>query len=992
MKFLKGLNDSQREAVLYNGKSSLMVIAGAGAGKTKMLTSKIAYIIKNGSIPSRIFVTTFTKKASEEMDDRLQLLIGNKTDRLKLGTSHSLFLRIYKDLRESQQKHDHPKLIMGGGRWMTMVKIINEHQFDKGGYNNRFVTKDIKGLLSKISYWKNEGKRVKDLIDHVKEHGIQLIDSDPDKNPNWKYTQMGTYIQAYKDYQKALNSQKRIDFDDFLIKTYYELSKKKNLKFLERLKKKTEHIFIDEAQDLNKIQFMLFDLISNGKNMTIVLDDYQCQPTGTMITMEGGNQKPIEELKMGDKVVSYSKRESRFAGSRNQGSEVLGIEYRTYKGKIYTIKANGRETKATPEHDWYVRFNNKSTDLCVVYMMRKGNKFRIGWCQLFYNNGGSHVLQRMRLEDADDIWILKTFENRKEASLHESYVAAKYGLPLIMFKSKGQEGHYDQEGLDKVFKKLGDLSIRANNCLKGHNRLIQYPFYSKSLGVSRGGSRVFKIATCNLIKEIMSVPIYNGNKKVEWAPIEIQKSKYTGKVYSLSVKHNNTYIADGIATHNCLYGFRGAKISYIKEFQNKYKPAVIKLEQNYRSTKDIVECGNKLIKHNEVQLWKNLFTENEQGMRTKVILSANVEEEADKLMEKIQGMILNGYDLGDIAILYRTNAQSRAIVDTFIINHIPHKVYSKEGFYDRKEVKDILAYLRICNDPNMAEPEDFRRIINRPTRFLGGKFIDNIEEIMFSNGYETFWQALQFWPELNMGTNQSNQAKKFVDVINRMSKLIETTKLSTKEILEEIVEQTGYLKWLNRELESADEEPDNDTGMNLNSLMFGAQRFNNPDEFLLFVDSMDYEENEDDDAIHCMTIHASKGKEFPVVFILGCCEKVMPHYKADDLEEERRIAYVAITRAKEELYISSIYEKFNNMKTEPSRFIYEMGAEMPDWYGGYKEEKRIEQKVNNKMAANAKRDKFEGTPTITKYDTKGKVIEIKPLEKQTETIRRILEK
>lgn len=700
------LNKQQQKAVNF-GDKPLMVIAGAGSGKTSVLTYRVANLLKRGYRPSRLMVTTFTKKASEEMVERLEPLIGEtKADRLRMGTFHSISLRFYKDLREWQQKHDHPKLLMGGGRWMTMVKIINKYAYDKGGYSNRFATKDIKGILNKISYWKNEGKRVKDLIAHVKEHKIPLTNSDPDDNPNWSYTQIGTYIQAYKDYQKALSSQKRIDFDDMLFKTYYELKKPKNKKFLLRLRKKIEHILVDEAQDLNRIQFLLVKLLA-GDNLriTMVGDDYQV-----------------------------------------------------------------------------------------------------------------------------------------------------------------------------------------------------------------------------------------------------------------------------------LYGFRGAKVTEIIEFGKHYNATIVKLEQNYRSTKDIVQCGNQLIKHNEVQLWKNLFTENEQGMRTKVMLSANVEEEAERLMEKIQEMILEGYELGDIAILYRTNAQSRAVVDTFIVNHIPHKVYSKEGFYDRKEVKDILAYLRICNQPDEAEPEDFRRIINRPTRFLGGKFIDNIEDIMFENGHETFWQALQFWPELNMGTNQSNQAKKFVDIIKRMSKLIETTKLSTKEILEEIVEQTGYLKWLNKELESVDEEPDNDTGMNLNSLMFGAQRFDNPDEFLLFVDSMDYEENEDDDAIHCLTIHKSKGMEFPVVFILGCCEKVMPHYKADDLEEERRIAYVAITRAKEELYVSSIYEKFNNMKTEPSRFIKEMGAEMPDWYSGYKEEKRIEQKVNNKMAANAKRDKFEGIPTYIKYDAKGNVIAKIPMD------------
>ena len=588
---------------------------------------------------------------------------------------------------------------MGGGRWMTMVKIINK--YSHSGYNNRFATKDIKLLLSKISYWKNECKRVKDIEKHMAEKKIEMFDSDPKTNPNWKYTREGTYITAYKDYQKALSSQKRMDFDDMLFKTYFQLKIKKNEKFLVRLRRKIQHILVDEAQDLNKVQFLLVKLLA-GENLriTMVGDDYQV-----------------------------------------------------------------------------------------------------------------------------------------------------------------------------------------------------------------------------------------------------------------------------------LYGFRGAKVTEIMEFGKYYDATIIKLEQNYRSTPEIVECGNKLIKHNEVQIWKDLHTDNESGMVPEVLMSKTVEGEAQQLMQKIEKMILDGYNLGDIAILYRTNSQSRAIVDTFIVNHIPHKVYSKEGFYDRKEVKDILAYLRICNHPNSAEPEDFRRIINRPARFLGGKFIDNIEEIMFQNGYESFWQALQRWPDLNMGATQSSQASKFVETIKMLYKRIDTTEIPTKEILEDIIEETGYLKWLNKELESADEEPDNDTGMNLNSLLSGAERFNNPEEFLLFVDSMEFEDNdEDDDAIHCLTVHKSKGMEWPVVFILGCCEKVMPHYKADDFEEERRIAYVAVTRAKEELYVSTIYEKFNNMRTRPSPFIKEMGLELPQWYWDYLEQDIDKQKSSNKMAAQAKRGQFNGNPTFTKYDDKGKVI------------------
>ena len=966
---LSQLNKQQRKAVIFKD-DALMVNAAAGSGKTRVLTYRIAYLLKRGYRPSRIMATTFTTKAAEEMRERLEPIVGEtKADRLRIGTFHSLSLRILKDLSEHNGKYEHPRTLMPGARFMTMLGIINRYKYGKQPWEHRFSTKDIIGILNQISYWKNEGLRVKDVEEQLKKEKIKLVNEKTEIEPEWSFTLEGTWLQAYKDYEEENKKSNRIDFDDMLLKTFHRLQFKKNKKFLDRLRNKIDHILVDESQDLNKIQFLLVKLFA-GKNrrITMVGDDYQCQPTNTMVTLEGGKQVPIQELKVGQKLVTYNKREARFAGLKTQGNKIIGVQKRKYNGTIFIVKTNNNITRATPEHDWFVRFNSKSTNTCVVYMMELEGKFRIGWCQLFNSQGASHLLQRMRLEKADNIWILKVCKNRRKASLWESIISSKFGLPLIMFQPR-DNCHYDRKGIDFIFNQLGSLHRNAINCLEYFDKKIDLPFYSKGMNISRGGSRIFKISTSNIIPELMSVPVFKGKKGVTWEPIKIRKENYCGMVYSIAVENSHTYISDNIATHNCLYGFRGASVNEIIDFGKFYDMEIIKLEQNYRSTKHIVEYGNKLIKHNKVQMWKNLFTENEQGVPAHVSVSENVDEEAQKILEKVQELIYSGYELNDVAILYRTNAQSRAIVDEFIINHVPHKVYSREGFYDRKEVKDMLAYLKIVCDPHSTNADDYRRIINRPSRFLGKKFIDDVENLMFDEDYESYWLALQSSWKIDLGQRQRTTVQKFIDQLSRMAKKCETTEMTSRETLEMIIEETGYLKWMNKkDEESGENEPDNDNEMNLDSLLVGADRFSSPTDFLMFVESQEFEKNEEEDAIHVMTIHKSKGMEFPFVFIIGLCTPVMPHYKSNNPEEERRIAYVAITRAKEELYLSTINGKFNRMNARPSPFIDEMGAKFPSWYSG-------------QVIGVDKALKSSSKPMVTKYDVRGNIVSIKEIKK-----------
>lgn len=899
--------DIQCESPHHNFVASGMVIHNSG--KTKTLTHRVAHLIKHhGILPSRLFVTTFTNKAADEMQDRLLPMIGDRrADSLRIGTFHSLCRRILLEVLEKSAPDVFvtPKLLMGGGRFFKSMMWFKSAGMDG---------KETKAALHQIGWWKNEGVTV--------EQALAMRGAD-------QY-----YAKFYEVYQKQIVDADMIDFDDMLFRTYYELVKPKNEKFLARLQNRIEHILVDEGQDLNNIQFMLTRLFADKhKQVTLVADDWQCQPPGTMVRVPGG-EKPIEQLRAGDEVASFLQNGATIVGVHRQGRKLLGVGKRHYSGRMIHVSVEGKETSCTPEHRWVVRWANRSTNYCVTYLMRKGDNFRVGWCQLFTADGCNHLAQRARIEGADCAWILGVHSDRRGASLQESIVAAKFGLTTVMFSPRHDQQHYDAEGLKFVFQSLGKKTQkkRSMRCLSYFGRSLDCPFYSNYEQKRQGRTTIFQTEACNLIPELMCVPHYVGTKIGKWSTIRLSESNYDGLVYSLRVEGTEVYLANDIVTHNCLYGFRGAKVKYLLDFMEWFQPEQIKLEQNYRSTKVIVDYGNRLIKNNKNQIEKVLFTENPEGTPPQLLIAFGPDAEAEQILEIVDELIsVEGFELGDVALIYRTNSQSRALVDILVKNQIPHKVHSKYGFYDRAEIKDIVTYLRVCSNPYAAELEDVRRIINRPTRYLGHVFITKAEEYQIDHGLDTFWEGLCGYVGTGeLPRNQQSSAEEFVQQINSIYSWT-TRGCSTGELVTHILSVIPYREWLEKTEEDDDDEPDNDRKLNVDSILVGAARFPLVDDFLRFIESMKATDDKEDDAevIHLMTIHKSKGLEFPVVFVVGCSDKLLPHYRAEDPEEERRCCYVAVTRAKERLFISAIHGKYSRLNVTVSPFITEMGMLVP---------------------------------------------------------------
>ena len=388
-----------------------------------------------------------------------------------------------------------------------------------------------------------------------------------------------------------------------------------------------------------------------------------------------------------------------------------------------------------------------------------------------------------------------------------------------------------------------------------------------------------------------------------------------------------------------IYGWRGANIRNILDFEKDFPNAVvIKLEQNYRSTKNILTAANEVIKHNSARKDKTLWTENVTGSIIHVFRADNDIEEAVFVTEIINKNALKGKKYKDFAVLYRTNAQSRAIEDRFVRKGIPYRLFGGVRFYERKEIKDILAYLKLID--NSADAVAIKRIINVPKRGIGDKTVETAENAASKNG-TTLFEALGCAAEYPELKSRGKKLGEFYELICSFKQKAE--ELSVHELIEYVVNATGYRDEL--------EQDGSDDAMmrieNIEEFASKAAEFEKENEnatlsaFLedvaLVADIDSY--SEDDDAVVLMTLHSAKGLEFPYVFMIGMEEGLFPSGRAintgdpKELEEERRLCYVGITRAKKELFLTYARQRMQHgqfVYNAPSRFLGELPPELLD--------------------------------------------------------------
>ncbi|TXC78406.1 ATP-dependent helicase [Luteibaculum oceani] len=396
-----------------------------------------------------------------------------------------------------------------------------------------------------------------------------------------------------------------------------------------------------------------------------------------------------------------------------------------------------------------------------------------------------------------------------------------------------------------------------------------------------------------------------------------------------------------------IYAFRGANIQNILNFRKDYPDySLIKLEQNYRSTQTIVNAANSVISNNRDQIKKEVWTENDQGDRIKIFKANSDNEEGMFVAQSIFELQHQHHStFNDFAILYRTNAQSRALEEALRKINIPYKIYGGLSFYQRKEIKDLLAYFRLTSNPN--DEEAFKRIINYPARGIGKTTMDKLT--LAANENDTsLWEVANSPGQYNCNINAGTRAK--IESFTTMIKSLrsELHKEDAYLMAEKIAKSSGLLKELYN-----DKTPEGVARYeNVQELLNGIKEFAETqkeqdaeaapklEDFLLDVALLTDadQDNEDEERVSLMTIHASKGLEFPYIFIVGMEENLFPSQMSvnsrSDLEEERRLFYVAITRAKQKATLSYATSRFrwgNLIYSEPSRFLDELDDKYVDW-------------------------------------------------------------
>lgn len=421
---------------------------------------------------------------------------------------------------------------------------------------------------------------------------------------------------------------------------------------------------------------------------------------------------------------------------------------------------------------------------------------------------------------------------------------------------------------------------------------------------------------------------------------DTNKAQYELINYLASGSGNLCVVGDA---DQSIYGWRGADIRNIYEFEKDFDSAkVIKLEQNYRSTKNILAVANAVIEKNLYRKDKHLWTENEDGDQIRYYRAPDEYSEGRFIVSEIKNLQeTEGRSFKDFAILYRTNAQSRVFEDVLLKSNIPYKIVGGLKFYERKEIKDIMAYMKMIQNP--VDDVSFMRVVNVPKRGIGAKTIEKIGQHAIQNDLSMYQSAAILMNEGGFSKKATTGLKSFVSFIDKYTKQKNT--VSAHAIYAGIVEDSGYVAELRLEntIESKS-RIENIQEFETVIQEFEKMEMDNSLETFLAMTTLKSDVDgveEDEQGILLMTLHSAKGLEFPVVFLVGLEEGIFPSARAldeeDGIEEERRLCYVGITRAEEVLYISHAYQRSRFGRTEvnlASRFLEDIPKEYVESYSG----------------------------------------------------------
>jgi ATP-dependent DNA helicase UvrD/PcrA len=1006
-RLLADLNPPQRDAVTH-GEGPLLVLAGAGSGKTRVLTYRIAYLVATGQArPGEILAITFTNKAADEMRERVEGLVGSVSRLMWVMTFHSACARILR--REAMRLgYKASFTIYDEADSLRMLKrCMGELEVDP----KRFPPRAIR---SQVSAAKN---RLTDAEEYAEQQGGFFEQ---------------TVADVYRLYEKRMHEANAMDFDDLLVRTVNLFELFEDVR--DRYQRAFRHVLVDEYQDTNRAQYRLLQLLSDQhRNLFVVGDDDQCLVEGTDVTMGDGSLKPIEDLSEGDQVLSC------YGSGDFRPARVDGVFKAWEKGGIAITTSGGRRIVSTPEHMHFAGYRLGTTpQMHMTYLMWKRSRgFRVGTTRVYTDGQVKPIVgfrYRCMQEAADAVWVLSTHEDEAEARAQETLVSLKYGLPTIPFRARNSSARTSLVGSQKLINQIFneiDTESAGMRLLEDEGLGVQHPHHQpqthharrrtltltfcgdhrnrsslhriamngrdrhgrtalEGIGLTvrpaRRGSPNWKFETANKdyaevvrtageISAVLDVSVRCMGRFGKREPgygnslpcipassvrpgmavftedggydvVEgIETVELDRPVYDINVVGTHNFVANGLVTHNSIYSFRSADIRNILEFERDFPDTeVVKLEQNYRSTQTILDATNAIVDNNRGRKAKRLWTDADRGEPITIAELGDEHAEARYVAGEIERLSSEeGIPRTEIAVFYRTNAQSRVLEDTLVRFELPYQVIGGTKFYERAEIKDAVAYLQLLSNP--ADAISFVRIVNSPRRGIG----QTTEARLLSHANTTgrdVWEVAKRPEDVpGLGAAAVKAVGRFAETMAGLRHRAEEHK-PVAELLEALLSETGYVEALEAErtieaegrIENLQELVGVAGEFDANRAVEGPSDLSPLDEFLQQISLYTDQDalRRDDELVTLMTLHNAKGLEFGAVFMIGCEEGVFPHSRSveeGNLEEERRLCYVGATRAKRLLHMTFARQRTlygARGQNLPSRFLDEVPEELTD--------------------------------------------------------------
>ena len=578
----------------------------------------------------------------------------------------------------------------------------------------------------------------------------------------------------------------------------------------------------------------------------------------------------------------------------------------------------------------------------------------------FTNKAAGELKERLnaRIADGNNIWaatfhsacsrILRRYGDRIGFTNNFTVYATDDQKKLVkqcLKKHNIDEKILPVKAVISAISKAKDKGIKPNEFISGneidnYKQSIAKVYKSYQEELKANDAMDFDDILCNTVELFEKAPEILDYYQNIFKYIMVDEYQDTNKIQykfinMLSEKRNNLCVVGD--DDQSIYKFRGATIENILNFEKTYSNAtVIRLEQNYRSTKKILSAANGVISNNEDRKGKTLWTQNSDGDKIILHTSSTEREESQYIANKILEKVQSGYKYSDCAVLYRMNAQSNSVEYSFNRSGIPYRLIGGHRFYDREEIRDILAYFQVM--VNSKDAVRLSRIINKPKRGIGGATVNKAIEIADILG-ESVYDVIKRPDEYEPLKRSKNKLNEFTKVMDSLISMVNDEEMSLEDIYNAVLEKTNYIEWLKKD------KPDDYASRieNIEELLTNVIKYEEDntqptlsgflEEISLFTDIDNYDK--ESDCVVMMTLHSAKGLEFPVVFIPGMEEGIFPgeqsRYNTEDMQEERRLAYVGITRAKENLYLCRANERmlFGMTKRNPvSRFAKEIPQDL----------------------------------------------------------------